>query len=549
MREDGEVTPEMSPDTSAQAQHGTGGVEGAGAEPPGAATGAARGTHPDVSRWQFALAGVVAGAAGLALSEAAALALRAESGPISAVGAAVVDYTPGPIALFLIHLLGSLDKPLLLAGTAAIVLGVCAYAASLMRRMPLLPDVVFFVLAAIGLAAVLRLPTPGTGAALALMVGLVTWIVTLRLVSAPLLGEVEADVTVDSRRRAFLIRSASVVGVVTLLSLAGRAAGGGRNAVEQARRLLRLPVKRGDVPAGASLGVAGLEPWRTPNDDFYIIHTALAPPTISPEEWSLRIHGMVDREITFTYQDLIDRELTEAWITICCVSNDVGGDLIGNAWWSGVLVRDLLAEAGVQPGADAVLQTSRDGWDCGTPLAALLDDRNAMLAVAMNGQPLPVQHGFPVRMVVPGLYGYVSATKWLVDIEVSRFDKINAFWTQRGWSERGPVKTQSRVDVPRSGADVPAGPVRIGGSAWAQRKGIAKVEYQLDGGPWREAELGRVPGADTWVQWAATVDVEPGEHRVFVRATDTTGYTQTSVKADVVPDGATGWDTHPFNAT
>ena len=225
----------------------------------------------------------------------------------------------------------------------------------------------------------------------------------------------------------------------------------------------------------------GIAPWRTPNDDFYIIHTALAPPSIAPEDWSLRIHGMVDKEITLGYQDLIDRQLTEAWVTLCCVSNEVGGDLIGNAWWSGVLIRELLSEAGVQDGADAVLQTSRDGWNCGTPLTALTDDRNAMLAIAMNGKPLPVQHGFPVRMVVPGLYGFVSATKWLVDLEVTRFDKFEAFWTQRGWSEKGPVKTQSRIDVPRDGAAVEAGSVRIGGSAWAQHTGIEKVEYQLDG--------------------------------------------------------------------
>jgi hypothetical protein len=227
----------------------------------------------------------------------------------------------------------------------------------------------------------------------------------------------------------------------------------------------------------------------------------------------------------------------------------VGGDLIGNAWWSGVLARELLAEAGPKAGADAVLQTSHDGWNCGTPLAALTDDRNAMLAVAMNGKPLPVEHGFPVRMVVPGLYGYVSATKWLVDLEVTRFDKVSAYWTQRGWSEKGPVKTQSRIDVPGDGANVKAGSVRIGGSAWAQHTGIEKVEYQLDGAAWAEAELGRVPHVDTWVQWSATVDVDPGAHRLVVRATDRSGYTQTSVRTDVVPDGASGWDSMAFDAS
>jgi hypothetical protein len=226
----------------------------------------------------------------------------------------------------------------------------------------------------------------------------------------------------------------------------------------------------------------------------------------------------------------------------------VGGDLIGNAWWSGVRVADLLREAGVRPGADAVKQTSKDGWTCGTPLEVLTDGRNAMLAVAMNGRPLPLEHGFPVRMVVPGLYGFVSATKWVVDLEVTRFADFSAYWTERGWAEHGPVKTESRIEVPRAGATVAAGEVRVGGHAWAQHTGIATVEYRLDGGPWRGAELGRVPGDDTWVQWAGTVRAGPGRHTVTVRATDRSGYTQTAARADVVPDGATGWHRVAFSA-
>ncbi len=501
-----------------------------------------------VSRGLLALAGVIAGAAGVALSQAAASALRAEASPVEAVASVVRDLTPGPVALFLIHLVGSADKPLLLGGTAVVVLGICAYAASWVHRFPLAPDLVFFVLAAVGLVAVLQQPNPSIGSSLALMVGFITWIVTLRLLTAPLLGEVPGEDATGLRRRDFLKRSAWVVGGAVVLTYAGRLAGSGRRHVEQARRLLRLPVRHGEVPAGAASGVPGAGPWRTPNQDFYIIHTTLAPPAISPPDWELRIHGMVDKELRFSYQDLIDRQLTEAWVTLCCVSNEVGGDLIGNAWWSGVLIRELLAEAGVKPGANAVKQTSQDGWTCGTPLAALTDDRNAMLAVAMNGQPLPVAHGFPVRMVVPGLYGYVSATKWLVDLQVTTFDSFSAFWTDRGWSEKGPVKTQSRIDVPASGATVKAGSVRLGGSAWAQHTGIEKVEYQLDGASWVQADLGRVPSADTWVQWSATVDVAPGEHQLVVRATDRSGYTQTSVRTDVVPDGASGWHSIPFKA-
>jgi hypothetical protein len=286
-----------------------------------------------------------------------------------------------------------------------------------------------------------------------------------------------------------------------------------------------------------------------PNTLFYRIDTALVVPAVDPNDWRLRIHGLVDREITVTYRQLLARSRTEAWVTICCVSNPVGGDLIGNAWWSGVRVADLLREAGVRPEANAVKQTSKDGWTCGTPLEALTDGRNALLAFAMNGEPLPLEHGFPVRMVVPGLYGYVSATKWVVDLEVTRYDRFSAYWTSRGWSAKGPVKTQSRVEVPRDGASVPAGRLRVGGHAWAQHTGIAMVEYRLDGHPWQRAELGRVPNDDTWVQWSGTVHVTKGDHLLTVRATDRSGYTQTAARADVVPNGATGWDRIEFTAT
>ena len=277
-------------------------------------------------------------------------------------------------------------------------------------------------------------------------------------------------------------------------------------------------------------------------------HTAIAPPAIDPKDWKLRIHGMVEHEITLSFQNLLDRQITEAWITLNCVSNAVGGDLIGNAWWSGVRIADLLAEAGVQAGADAVKQTSEDGWTCGTPLEALTDDRNAMLAVGMNGVPLPIQHGFPVRMIVPGLYGYVSATKWLVDLEVTRFADFSAYWTERGWSERGPVKIASRIDVPRANETVEAGIVTLAGSAWEQQTGIQAVEVSLDGGAWQATTLGGSPNNDTWVQWKASLTVGSGDHELRVRATDKRGQVQTGAIADVLPDGATGWHTIEFSA-
>jgi hypothetical protein len=271
-------------------------------------------------------------------------------------------------------------------------------------------------------------------------------------------------------------------------------------------------------------------------------------PAVEVDTWRLRIHGMVERELTLSFDDLLDRTLTESWITLTCVSNPVGDDLVGNAWWSGVRVADLLARAGPLPGADAVLQTSEDGWNCATPIEVLTDDRDALLAVAMNGEPLPLEHGFPVRMVVPGLYGYVSATKWLVDLEVTRFDDVEAFWTQRGWSPQGPIKTQSRIDVPAGNHRVTSGSVVVAGVAWAQHTGIETVEVRLDGGAWTPVELGRVPSLDTWVQWSGTIEVEQGVHTLAVRATDRSGYTQTGVQRDVLPDGATGWHTIEFTA-
>lgn len=495
------------------------------------------------SRSTLGLAGALTGAAGVLTSQAAAMALRAPSGPVPAVAAAVRDLTPGPLAVRLVHLVGSADKPLLLLCTTAILLGICAWAGTLTARHPLWPDLVFVALTGVGLAAVLRAPHPGTGSGLALLVGLITWIVVLRLLTGPLLGEDPADPS----RRGFLVRSGLVlVGSVAVAGF-GRIAAGSRRQVEQARRLLRLPITQGVVPAGAAVGVEGVQPWRTPTEDFYLIDTALAPPSVAPAEWELRVHGMVEREVRIGYRDLLEFPQTEAWVTLACVSNQVGGDLIGNAWWSGALTRDVLERAGVHPDANAVLQTSADKWTCGTPLNALTDDRNALLAVAMNGQPLPVEHGFPVRTVVPGLYGYVSATKWVVDWEVTRFDRIEAYWTKRGWSEKGPVKTQSRIDVPRNGSSVDGPTVEIGGSAWAQHTGIEQVEYQLDGGPWRTAQLGTAPGPDTWVQWTATVQAAPGGHILAVRATNADGRVQTAVRRDVTPNGATGWHTVRFH--
>jgi DMSO/TMAO reductase YedYZ molybdopterin-dependent catalytic subunit len=496
-------------------------------------------------RSRLALAGAVTGLAGIAVAHVLTDVLNARATPVQVVAELVIDKTPGGLAESLIQLVGRNDKPILVGGVTAAILLLGALAGVLTSRRRILGQLVFWAMAAVAGAAALTRPDFTPYSLLPLAGGVVVWTLLLD----HLTGTAQPRPTLEDSRRRFLLNAGGVTVAALVVAQGGRLFGRTRKAVEASRSRLRLPVSRGVVPAGASTDLAGLTPWRVPTSDFYRIDTALVVPSVEPAEWRLRVHGMVDRELTLTYQDLLDRELTEDWVTICCVSNEVGGDLIGNAWWSGVRIADVLAEAGVRPGADAVKQTSEDGWTCGTPVAALTDDRNAMLAVAMNGRPLPVEHGFPVRMIVPGLYGYVSATKWLVDLEVTTFDSFQAYWTQNGWSEKGPVKTQSRVEVPRSGADVTAGTVRVGGHAWAQHTGIEKVEYRLDGAAWQTAELGRVPGADTWVQWAGTVQAPRGEHTLAVRATDRSGYTQTPVRVDVVPDGATGWHKVDFSAS
>ncbi len=297
------------------------------------------------------------------------------------------------------------------------------------------------------------------------------------------------------------------------------------------------------VPRGANLGVEGLTPFITPNADFYRIDTALIVPTVTAEEWRLRVHGMVERELTLNFEQLTARPLIERDVTLACVSNEIGGDLIGNARWIGAPLADLLAEAGVDPAATQLVSTSDDGFTAGTPVAAVTDGRDAMLAVAMNGEPLPIEHGFPVRMVVPGLYGYVSATKWVVDLELTTFEAFDPYWIRRGWAEQAPIKTQSRIDTPRHGASVSPGEVVVAGVAWAQHVGISRVEVRIDERPWVEAELAAEDTIDTWRQWKLVTDLQPGPRRLQVRATDAEGVTQPEARTEPFPDGATGWHT------
>lgn len=494
---------------------------------------------PGFERWSGAAVGVVACAVMLAVAEALAAVLRFRIGVVGSVAELIRDLAPSAAVKAFISLVGAWDKPLLVG---AVIVGALAVA-SLATRVRF-GALVLVGLGAVSIWAVLaesaRAGEVG-GAGVAVVVPPVV-ATAVGVAVFELLREAHGDSADEVGRRRFL-RLLGVAGAVAgAVAVGGRWWGSARRSVEEARAALDLRITRGNVPSGADLEIDGLAPWRVPADEFYRIDTAFSVPLVEPDEWELRIHGRVDRELRLSFADLLARPRTESWTTLACVSNEVGGDLVGNAWWSGTRVADLLAEAGVQPDADAVLQTSSDGWTCGTPIEALTDDRDALLAYGMNGAPLPLEHGFPVRMVVPGLYGYVSATKWVVDLEVTRFADFQAYWTKRGWSERGPIKTQSRVLVPDGRENPSAGAVVIAGDAWAQQTGIERVEVQVDGGAWISCDLGKVPNVDTWVQWSTTVDLSPGDHVVVVRATDSSGTAQTPTRVGVLPDGATGWD-------
>ncbi len=344
-------------------------------------------------------------------------------------------------------------------------------------------------------------------------------------------------------RRSFITTGVVVAGAAAVAGVGGRLLGE-RASVSTAQRTLRIPPpvrSAPPLPAGVNLKIPGLSSFITPNSQFYRVDTAIVLPEIPPSTWQLRVHGMVDRELTLTFNDLIRRPLIEDYITLCCVSNPVGGPYIGNAKWLGASLRSLLQEAGIKAGADQLLCTSSDGFTSGTPVEVTMDGRDALLAVAMNGTVLPVAHGFPVRMVVPGLYGYVSACKWITDIEVTKFASSHAYWTTRGWSQQAPIKTESRIDVPGGSGPVKAGPTAVAGVAWAQHKGVEAVEVRIDRGPWHEARLATVPGIDTWRQWTWDWPATAGTHLIESRATDRTGYTQTALQAPPEPNGASGY--------
>ncbi|MGN6129751.1 MAG: molybdopterin-dependent oxidoreductase [Nocardioidaceae bacterium] len=512
-------------------------------------TASPRRPSPRPSRSAGAVAGLLAGAAAVLSAQATAAVLPGVTSPVLAVADRAVDATPRAVKEWAIETFGSSDKQVLVAGVVAVVALLAALAGALGARRPGVAVGAFVLLSGVAAAGAVtdRVATASIGLRLVpvlvlVVVGLGALVALLRPVRQP--ATAAADGARGSLDRRGFLRAAVVVGAVAAAGgLVSRSVGSAAAAVSRASVRIPRPSRPAPpVPPGASLDVPGLTPYLTPTKDFYRVDTALRVPDVPVDGWRLRVHGRVERPLELAFEDLLGRRLVERRITLTCVSNPVGGGYVGNATWIGVPVRDLLREAGVRPGSDAVRSTSADGWTAGTPLSALLDPaRGALVAVAMNGEPLPLAHGFPARLVVPGLYGYVSATKWLTDLEVSRFADFEAYWTTRGYAARAPIKTASRIDVPRPFAHVPASRVPVAGVAWAQDRGIDRVEVRVDDGAWQQARLAAEDGIDTWRQWVWEWDATPGSHTLQVRATDRAGRTQTSERAPVAPDGATGW--------
>lgn len=535
-----------------------------------------------------AIVGLLTAAVAIGVAQLVAGIVGANTSPVVAVQEVSVGLTPPGLKNFAISAFGANDKLVLLCGVLVVLaLFAALIGVEAMRRLDFgLAGLVIF--AVIGILAAITRPHASAAAVLPTLIGAGAGAGALVLLlraaqpagaqspgaqrspgarrsdaqpsdaqpaSQPAPGPaVRAGQPValaGPERRRFMVISAAAAGTAAVTGFGGRLLSERTN-VTQAQKSLRIPppaVPAPPLPAGADLKIPGLSPFITPNGTFYRVDTAIVLPEVAPASWQLRIHGMVSREINLTFDELIRRPLTEDYITLTCVSNPVAGPYIGNARWLGASLASLLRAAGVRAGADQLLCTSADGFTSGAPLQTAIDGRDAMLAVAMNGSVLPVEHGFPVRMVIPGLYGYVSACKWITDIEVTTFAANSAYWAQRGWDQQAPIKTASRIDVPAGQAPVRAGRTSVAGVAWAQHKGIEAVEVRVDRGQWQQARLAAVPDIDTWRQWVWDWDAAPGNHLIEARATDKTGYTQTAAQAPPEPNGATGYPSVSVNVS
>jgi len=492
-----------------------------------------------------ALTGIVAAVVTLGVAELVSLVLGGIGNPLLSVGSFVIDIVPEGVKSAVIALFGTGDKIVLGATLGILVLLLAGAAGLLQFRRPPVGLVVLGAVALIALVTALTRADATPTAAAPTLVGAAAGLVVLRTLAARLrawtspLSRTERDRHLE--RRTFLQLAVSAGAVSLVVGLGARMLNSATQVASAARAALKLPKPASLAPAAAAEpAVSGISPFVVPNGDFYRIDTALQVPSIDPATWELRITGMVENEVSISYEELAALPLEEHYVTLSCVSNEVGGSLVGNAKWLGYPIRTLLAQAKPKAGADMVLSSSIDGFTAGTPLEVLQDEnRAAILAIGMNDELLPLEHGFPVRMVVPGLYGYVSATKWVVELKVTTFAADEGYWTPRGWDALGPVKLESRIDTPVN--TVAVGTVPIAGVAWSPHVGVAKVEVQIDDGEWLEATLAPVVDVDAWLQWWYEWDAPAGNHDIRVRATDNEGYTQTSVYAPPAPNGASGW--------
>ena len=529
------------------------------------------GPVPRVPAAPAVISGLVAAGAALGTGELIAGLIRGIPSPLAAVGSAAIDFAPPGSKDVVISLFGTNDKAALLVLVTLVVLAAGAGIGLVARRALVVAGWLVVLLVAVGALASLRDPTavgPLVVVAAALQAGVGLQVLVMLLAAArpalhPAIAGFEdgaAATTTNAARRTFLRQA----GVLSALAVAGGAIGrtllNGRAAADAIASLggsgtstagsggITIPQAVDPAPSpgpDASFSIPGITPVVMPNDQFYRIDTALITPSVDLSSWTLRVFGMVDKEVTLTFPELLQLPLIERYVTIACVSNEVGGNLVGNAKWTGVKLADVLAMAVVQAGATQIVPRSIDGWTAGFPTAWINDPahpRDAIIAVKMNGAPLPVEHGFPARLIVPGLYGYVSATKWLTEIELTTLEAVDAYWVPRGWAKEAPILTQSRIDVPQNGLRIPAGPVAVAGVAWAPDRGISKVEVRVDGGAWQAATLATELSAATWVQWKWTWQAATGTHFIEVRATDGTGVVQTGKVTPPDPDGARGHD-------
>ena len=525
-----------------------------GAQPPFDWFNGGMSDSASVERQRAGYAGIAGVSIALGFTELFAGMFATVPSAMASIGALVVDVSPPWLQKFAIRIFGTQDKLVLGIGifVVAVLVGMVLGRRSTKNPFPII--VGFFGFGVVGIAFQLQEPeavsvavVAATLIAMGIGIAVFYW---LRMVWVTAERDIADETTNDIGRRRMLLVVAAVATVTVVTIGAGRSMLRSRSEAQRAALVLPIPLQALPDPGPEhDFGLEGVAPVVVGNATFYRIDTALVVPAIDPEMWSLRIHGMVDEEITLSYADIEAMNQIERYVTLSCVSNEVGGRLVGNALWTGVLLKDVLELVGVQPGAEQLVSRSVDGWSSGFPIEYALGDAEAMIATGMNREVLPTSHGFPARLVVPGLYGYVSATKWLREIELATWDGFDGYWIPRGWDKEGPILTQSRIDRPKRDGSIAAGSFTLGGVAWAPTRLIDRVEVQIDDGPWVEAELAESLSDASWRLWKIDAEFEPGDHTASVRATDGTGVTQTDVRKRSRPGGATGYHKIAFTAT